>query len=54
MHRVQGYGMTETNAYVCSVAGGDYLERVSPSIATLWTNGLIRPAREYRAARTDL
>jgi hypothetical protein len=26
--RVQGYGMTETNAYVCSVAGGDYLERV--------------------------
>jgi acyl-CoA synthetase (AMP-forming)/AMP-acid ligase II len=26
---VQGYGMTETNAYVCSVAGGDYLERVS-------------------------
>lgn len=28
-YRVQGYGMTETNAYVCSVAGGDYLERVS-------------------------
>jgi acyl-CoA synthetase (AMP-forming)/AMP-acid ligase II len=26
---VQGYGMTETNAYVCSVAGVDYLERVS-------------------------
>lgn len=26
---VQGYGMTETNAYVCSVAGADYLERVS-------------------------
>ena len=29
---VQGYGMTETNAYVCSVAGGDYLERVSWTI----------------------
>ncbi|KAL7424941.1 hypothetical protein Q5752_000628 [Cryptotrichosporon argae] len=24
---VQGYGMTETNAYVCSIAGADYLER---------------------------
>jgi acyl-CoA synthetase (AMP-forming)/AMP-acid ligase II len=24
---VQGYGMTETNAYVCSVAGQDYVER---------------------------
>ncbi|ORY34955.1 putative long-chain-fatty-acid--CoA ligase [Naematelia encephala] len=24
---VQGYGLTETNAYVCSVAGGDYVER---------------------------
>nr|XP_018260501.1 long-chain fatty acid CoA ligase [Kwoniella dejecticola CBS 10117]OBR82659.1 long-chain fatty acid CoA ligase [Kwoniella dejecticola CBS 10117] len=24
---VQGYGLTETNAYVCSVAGGDYLDR---------------------------
>jgi acyl-CoA synthetase (AMP-forming)/AMP-acid ligase II len=27
--RIQGYGMTETNAYVCSVAGADYVERVS-------------------------
>ncbi|WVR08281.1 hypothetical protein IAU60_005328 [Kwoniella sp. DSM 27419] len=24
---VQGYGLTETNAYVCSVAGADYIER---------------------------
>ncbi|WVQ66525.1 uncharacterized protein L199_004706 [Kwoniella botswanensis] len=24
---VQGYGLTETNAYVCSVAGPDYLDR---------------------------
>ncbi|WRT69457.1 uncharacterized protein IL334_006443 [Kwoniella shivajii] len=24
---VQGYGLTETNAYVCSVAGADYLDR---------------------------
>ncbi|OCF37059.1 long-chain fatty acid CoA ligase [Kwoniella heveanensis BCC8398] len=24
---VQGYGLTETNAYVCSVAGADYLEK---------------------------
>ena len=27
--RVQGYGLTETNAYVCSVAGPDYVKRVS-------------------------
>nr|XP_019043272.1 long-chain fatty acid CoA ligase [Kwoniella bestiolae CBS 10118]OCF22202.1 long-chain fatty acid CoA ligase [Kwoniella bestiolae CBS 10118] len=25
---VQGYGLTETNAYVCSIAGPDYLDRV--------------------------
>ena len=27
--RVQGYGLTETNAYVCSIAGQDYVKRVS-------------------------
>jgi hypothetical protein len=32
---VQGYGMTETNAYVCSVAGVDYLERVSLFLTVL-------------------
>jgi hypothetical protein len=32
---VQGYGMTETNAYVCSVAGVDYLERVCFAKAAL-------------------
>lgn len=32
---VQGYGMTETNAYVCSVAGADYLERVSLPVTSL-------------------
>jgi len=35
---VQGYGMTETNAYVCSVAGTDYLERVSYYITILRTS----------------
>jgi acyl-CoA synthetase (AMP-forming)/AMP-acid ligase II len=35
---VQGYGMTETNAYVCSVAGVDYLERVSYFNTILRTN----------------
>jgi hypothetical protein len=28
---VQGYGLSETNAYVCSTAGGDYLAKVSRS-----------------------
>jgi len=35
---VQGYGMTETNAYVCSVAGTDYLERVSYEFKILRTS----------------
>ncbi|RXK37731.1 hypothetical protein M231_04980 [Tremella mesenterica] len=29
---VQGYGLTETNAYVCSIAGGDYLARRGPPV----------------------
>lgn len=29
---VQGYGLTETNAYVCSIAGLDYIQRVSEEI----------------------
>ena len=32
--------MTETNAYVCSVAGGDYLERVSSNISPVRVEAL--------------
>lgn len=46
--RVQGYGLTETNAYVCSIAGQDYVERVS--LLGILTPGVILmsspPARE--------
>jgi acyl-CoA synthetase (AMP-forming)/AMP-acid ligase II len=36
--RVQGYGLTETNAYVCSVAGADYLEKVRPNKVYILTH----------------
>lgn len=42
--------MTETNAYVCSVAGGDYLERVSCAVLVFpRTPEADREAGEYRS-----
>ena len=42
--------MTETNAYVCSVAGGDYLERVSspPFVSVEGVSEADNVARKYR------
>jgi hypothetical protein len=44
MTRVQGYGLTETNAYVCSIAGADYLLRVSRQLSpTKFTDRWSKP-----------